>query len=188
VLSVSTDGERAPPDFAAMPGALAHRIKRIKSYVKVKGHDPGKIFNKNYSRHDIVIDIWKVRRFYLIPYGNPYISQSGFFHRSFWTDGSGKFEEFNYSFNKNDKYIILGTYGYNPLRNNIEKLKLEVKANSFPLIFSHKKGNDFYFSLPKNLKNIQSIEINSSIFVPKDFGINDSQKKLGMDVRFITIG
>ena len=187
VLSISSKGHRPAPDFSDMPGIVTEHIKRIKTFVKMKTHHPKGIYGKAFTRHDITVDIWVVKKFYYFLYRDPHVKLSGFHERDIWTKGSGKIEGFNYPIRPEDHFIVLGTYGYNPLRNDLSKLQLQVKIDQLPVAYSHHKENRYYFHLPKNMDVYNNIQIDSSLFVPKDFHINKSEKKLGMDVKYLTI-
>jgi hypothetical protein len=187
ILSISRTGDREPPDFGSLKGTLVSHAERIKSFVKIKGHNPGNIFKKGYSRHDIVIDIYKVDRFFVFPYRGRFTKRSGFFHKSIWTKGSASISGFEYHRKKNDNFLVLGTFGYNPFKNKLDKLKLSLEIENLPLLFSHKSKNEYYFHLPKDIEVFSDIAIKSSTFVPKEHGINNSVKNLGIDVKYLTV-
>jgi lysophospholipase L1-like esterase len=110
-----------------------------------------------------------------------------FYGDMIWTNGDGKITEIKYDIQPEDTFLVLKTFGWNPYRNNIEKLKLKIITNGIHLAFSHNKNDSYYFNLDRELHQINEIQIISSSFVPEDLGINDDSRKLGIDVASIEI-
>ena len=110
----------------------------------------------------------------------------GFYPDRIWTKGDATISGLKYQMAKNDKFLALNTKGFHPFRHYIEKLELKIFVNGKELQFSHKKGNDFFYKLSGRIK-ISEIRIISSTFVPKELGINEDTRRLGIDVAHITI-
>jgi len=110
----------------------------------------------------------------------------GFYPDRIWTKGDAKISGLKYEMAKNDKFLALNTKGFHPFRDDIEKLGLKIFINGKELQFSHKKGNVIFYNLSGRIK-INEIRIISSTFVPKELGINEDTRKLGIDVAHITI-
>lgn len=105
----------------------------------------------------------------------------------YWTSGNSMIFDIRYDVKQHDNFLVLNTFGWNPYRNDLERLKLKVITNGINLEFSHKDGNAYYFNLDKNLEQINRIQITSSTFVPKDLGINNDPRRLGIDIASIEI-
>ncbi|MBI4234976.1 hypothetical protein HY604_01610 [Candidatus Peregrinibacteria bacterium] len=115
---------------------------------------------------------------------------TNFYNDSYWTDGNGLIGGLNLKMHPDNTYLILKTGGHNPLRGDLESLGLQIFINDIELKFSKKEGEDYYFEVNpkiKELKEINEIRIKSSTFKPKDFGINDDERPLGIDVNYIMI-
>ena len=104
-----------------------------------------------------------------------------------WTNGDAKIEDIRLNINGEDNFLMLNTFGWHPYQNNMDKIKLHVFANGIQLKFSHHKDSSYYFSLNKSFKEIHEIRIVSSTFIPKELGINDDTRKLGIDIKNIAI-
>lgn len=110
-----------------------------------------------------------------------------FYDDFIWTNGDGRIIDMRYDVKAEDKYLVLKTFGWNPLKNDLNKLGLKIVTNGSSLKFSHVKDNAFYFFLDKTFKEINEIQIISSTFVSKELGINDDARRLGIDVASIEI-
>jgi hypothetical protein len=84
----------------------------------------------------------------------------------YWTKGNGIISDVQYDKQPQDNFLVVKTFGWNPLRNELMKLKLRVFANGIELKYSHKDKNSYYFVLDKNVMQINEIQINSSTFIP----------------------
>lgn len=85
---------------------------------------------------------------------------------------------------ENKKDIVLQTRGENPYGGDIEKAQLKIKANGLECEFIEFKDDSYVFSLPDNLTEITSIEIESATyrpidqtFVPSFLGYTDNTPK-----------
>jgi hypothetical protein len=103
-----------------------------------------------------------------------------------WTNGEGILKKIYYRTQPEDKFLVLETYGFHPLGNNIIKLGLVVAANGINLKFYMYKNKCYYFMLPENLKELTELDIKSNTFVPKEYGINNDMRKLGVAIRSIS--
>jgi len=112
---------------------------------------------------------------------------NGLYPDGIWTKGDATISRLKYQIAKNDKFLVLSTKGFNPFRNDIEKLGLEIYVNSDRLELFLRKGKDFYYKLDEKIKTISEIRIISSTFVPKELRINEDSRRLGIDIAHITI-
>jgi len=188
ILSVSLYGDREPLSFRGLSGVDIVYKGRINSFVNTKNFDPKKLYGTNLLHHEITIDIWSVKKFIYRPYQKDrFIKLKGFYPQSIFTNGKGVISGLSYKVNSSDRYFVLGTKGYHPLKGSPEKLNLAVLINDLKMQFSHEKEKKYFFKLPDNLNKINEVRIESSTFIPKELGINDSVKTLGIDVDYITI-
>ncbi|MBI5675437.1 MAG: SGNH/GDSL hydrolase family protein [Nitrospirae bacterium] len=112
---------------------------------------------------------------------------TNFYDDFIWTKGNSMVSDIRYDVKPGDNFLVLKTFGWNPLRDDLNKLGLKIVTNGSSLKFSHKDENSFFFVLDKNIKQINEIQIMSSTFVPKEQGINNDTRRLGIDVASITI-
>jgi len=110
---------------------------------------------------------------------------SGFHDDNVWTKKESNLTNINIDIEDN-KFLVLETFGYNPLRNNISELSLQIKVNGNVLEFVQMVNNKYYFSLPA-INQIMNLAILSNTFIPKEFGINQDTRELGMDIMSIKL-
>ena len=116
------------------------------------------------------------------------VSTENFYDDKIWSNGNGILKCPAYKIEPTAKYLILKTYGWNPYSADLNKLKLRISVNGANLAFSHKDNNAYYFTLSKNIKEINEIRIVSSTFIPKELNINSNDTRvLGIDVQSIQI-
>lgn len=103
-----------------------------------------------------------------------------------WTQGVAEVKDISYQVKQDDKYVILDTNGWNPYKDSIDKLGLEIHANGSKLEFSHISGNSYYYFINKSISKIHNIIIKSNTFIPKDV-LPDSKdsRELGIDIKSI---
>jgi hypothetical protein len=122
-----------------------------------------------------------------------YIDQAGYttkvtgFINKTWTNGKGFIEDINYRLEPENDILILQTGGHTPFIKNLEKYKIKLLVNDRELKMINKVGNDLQYQLPDDLEIIDIIEINSPTFIPKELGINDDTRVLGLDIDNVLI-
>jgi len=109
----------------------------------------------------------------------------GFHDDKVWTKGALSLTNIDIGVDDN-QFLVLETFGHNPMGNNIEKLNLMVKINGNATEFVKHNGNRYFFSLA-DIKIIKDINILSNTFIPKDLGINRDTRELGMDIKSIKL-
>ena len=118
-----------------------------------------------------------------------YIEHSGdnlvnFHPDSCWTKGDSSVENIVYRPKPNERFLVLHTAGWTPLKGG--KLNLKLYANGKELEFDHENDKSFYFKLPR-IGELNRIRIISSTFVPQEFGLNDDLRRLGVYVQSLSI-
>lgn len=97
-----------------------------------------------------------------------------------WTKDISYIKELDYNI-KDNNILKLATYGWNPLLNDINKLKLKIYINEKEAEFLKYQNKNFYFRIPE--KTINIITIKSNTFNPKEMGINNDTRDLGIDIK-----
>jgi lysophospholipase L1-like esterase len=82
-----------------------------------------------------------------------------------FTKGNGKIKNIQYDKQTQDNFLVINSFGFNPYKDDMEKLKLRIITNGIELKYSHKDKNSYYFVLDKNVMQINEIQINSSTFI-----------------------
>ncbi|MBU1456812.1 MAG: hypothetical protein KKD01_19005, partial [Proteobacteria bacterium] len=108
---------------------------------------------------------------------------SNFYHDS-WTNGEGKLLNLNYVIRQGqDRELVLYTNGWRP-GNEMASLQLRLIANDdISLKFKQQVDNTYVFTLPETLVRLDSLEIQSTTFVPS----GQDSRDLGIDVKRIEI-
>lgn len=106
------------------------------------------------------------------------------FSHDSWTNGEAKMLNLNYTIQQGrDKELVLYTHGWRP-GNEMSNLQLSLIANDeISLPFKEQVKNTYVFSLPENLSRLDSLEIQSTTFIPSGLDSRD----LGIDVKRIEI-
>ncbi len=105
------------------------------------------------------------------------------FYRDSWSNGDGQLFHLNYTIQLGkDKELVMYTHGWRP--GTLADLNIKLLANKkISLQFLRKKGAVYYFSLPESLSHLDSLQIQSTIFIPP----GADSRELGMDVKRIEI-
>lgn len=167
-------------------GINLKHIESFNSVITIKKHYWRNIFHKKMELYPIYVSIYKLKKLVILP--EKYSFKKGFYKDNNWTNGNGIINNINLPLHSKNKYIIVNTYGLNPFKNNLEKLNLSIYVNGKKLKYVKKVKDSYYFKINNNdIKEIKKINIISSTFVPKELGINNDTRKLGIDVHSITI-
>jgi hypothetical protein len=114
-----------------------------------------------------------------------WLEKKGFHADTIWTKGDAKV--FGFEYNPAGKaYILITTYGWNPYKENLEKLGLKLFVNGAVADFSHVDDVKYYFKLPENIGVVTKIRIKSDTFVPEQLGINNDKRLCGIDIKTIS--
>lgn len=104
-----------------------------------------------------------------------------------WTRGNGIIKDIVYERKPSNSRLVLCTKGWHPFRGDLAKLSLRILVNASEQKFSHQENNAYYFDLDKSIKDINEIQIMSSTFKPKELGMSNDDRDLGIDVDYIRI-
>ncbi len=116
------------------------------------------------------------------------IFKKGFYDDEVFTKGKAALYNIDYQFKPKDEYFVIHTLGLRPaFLRTYEALRLIVKLDNTEIPFSHTDGLSYFFKVPKEMRQINSIEIFSSTFVPKKYKMNQDIRKLGIDIQSIEI-
>ncbi|HUV13202.1 MAG TPA: phospholipid carrier-dependent glycosyltransferase [Acidobacteriota bacterium] len=111
--------------------------------------------------------------------------KEGFHEDDVWTRGDSKLTGFRIGVG-DKRYIVLESRGWNPYRDEPEKLELSVTVGDQVIRLDHQEGLQYFFEIPSGLTEITSLTIHSSTFVPKELGMNDDNRRLGIDFKSIS--
>jgi hypothetical protein len=113
--------------------------------------------------------------------------KEGFHDDGMWTKASGGTLN-GFRVDLADKsFLVLETQGLHPFKHDVEKLGLWIEIGELALFPHHQEGFRYYFEIPPEVNEIQSVTIHSKTFVPKELGINDDdERRLGIDFKSIS--
>lgn len=109
----------------------------------------------------------------------------GFHNDKVWTKKMSTLTNIGMDIDEN-KLLVLEVFGHNPFRNNMSRLNLRVLVNKTLLGFVKYENRKYYFSLPKQAR-IKDLDILIDTFIPKDIGLNQDPRALGIDVKSIKL-
>jgi hypothetical protein len=103
-----------------------------------------------------------------------------------WTNGDQEFPA-SYEVMPSDRHLILRTMDSHPMRHDDKKLNLRVSVNDQPLVLLKREGIAYTFELPRGLRRITSLHVSSTVFVPRELGMGEDARELGIDVDDIRV-
>ena len=142
-----------------------------------------KVIKENTS-YDINMFLYKIDKRGLGILYPKNIQNEGFYYNSCWTNGDGKLLNLKYRISEKDKYLILASKGWHPEGHD---QNLKVYVNGIELQYDHLENWYYYFLLNESIDEINEIRIVSSTFVPKDEGMNEDKRILGIYIDHIKV-
>lgn len=109
------------------------------------------------------------------------------FHDTTFTDGNGIIQNIGYLLKPEKRFVILHTYGWNPFLKENRWAAPGLYLDGIRQRFQRKVGNAYVYAIEGSPEGINEIRIVSPTFVPKEQGINEDPRDLGVDVHFIEI-
>ena len=109
------------------------------------------------------------------------------FYDGVWTDGNGIIENIQRRLKPNDRYIRINAKGLNPFIHDVKWPKPQLYINGIKQAFYSKSRNSFTFRISRGIRVIREIRIVSATFVPKEVGLGEDSRRLGLDVASIII-
>ena len=112
---------------------------------------------------------------------DPSLKKEGFFPQSVWTTGKAKISGFDLNIS-DANYMKLYVYGdnraydYDPV-----KMGLEVFVDGKKLKFHSRRYNSIYFDLDHQ-QSVHEVSIHTKTFKPKDFGMGNDSREVGIDL------
>ncbi len=112
---------------------------------------------------------------------DPALKKEGFFPESVWTTGKAKISGFDMNISDANymKIYVYGdnlAYDYDPA-----KMGLKVFVDGKKVKFHSRKYNSLYFELDHQ-KSAHEISIHTKTFKPKDFGMGNDNREVGIDI------
>lgn len=124
------------------------------------------------------------QNFTLYKSGAPLGEMKGF-NDQVWTTATSSMSNIDIKVGGNS-YIVLETFGWNPLGKDIGKLGLTLKVNNENTEYLGRVENEYCFSLP-NINVITRLDISSNTFNPKEIGLSQDNRDLGIDIKSIKL-
>lgn len=175
----------------------AKNIKRINVSIESTNYDRGNLPFVKYNTNSRFYNIYKIdlkKMFFdkQIASGKIYMKGGfigtlvNFYGESVWARSSSSIIDLDFPVDEK-KILKLSTHGWNPNIDKLDTLKLKLGINEINLKFIKYFDNNYYFELPDDIKVIHNIEISSNTFIPKEMGINNDSRELGIDLKEITL-
>lgn len=109
------------------------------------------------------------------------------FHGAVWTDGNGIIRNIHYELKPSDRFISIQTRGWNPFFRDNKWSAPELYINGIKQAFYSKTKNSFVFQIVGGIRVVRKIRIVSDTFIPKEIGMSNDKRRLGVDVALIEI-
>ena len=117
--------------------------------------------------------------------GFPIGDMEGFHDDGVWTKSTSHLSGLNLQIGEN-RYLMLETFGWHPLKGNISKVNPKVLLNGIALEYVTYKADKYYFRLP-DIDTISECGIISEPFIPRELGVNQDTRQLGLDIKSIRL-
>ena len=116
-----------------------------------------------------------------ILFKDPTLKKEGFFPESVWTTGRAEISGFDMNIS-DANYMKIYVYGDNRAYDyDPAKMGLEVFIDGKKLKFHSRKYNSLYFDLD-NQKNTRKVTMHTKTFKPKDYGMGNDSRNVGLDI------
>ncbi len=109
------------------------------------------------------------------------------FHDSIWTDGDGTIRNIQAPLNPEDRFVVLRTRGLNPFLKGHAWPAPDLYINGTKQPFYSRRKNAYTYSIQGKPSVIEDIRIVSPSFVPKDAGMSEDSRRLGVDIESVAI-
>jgi hypothetical protein len=109
------------------------------------------------------------------------------FHNGLWTNGNGIIRNVNYPLKPGDRFVRIETKGNIPGMHETGWPKPVLYIDGIKQTFCAKTRNSFVFRITKGIQLIRELRIVSDTFVPREKGINNDDRVMGMDVSAVVI-
>jgi len=109
------------------------------------------------------------------------------FHDGIWTNGNGLIKNVNFELRPTDAYASVKVKGWNPLMDRREWPNPRLYINGIEQPLHSRHTMSYVYKISGDIRIIRDIGIASPTFVPKELGLNEDGRKLGVDVDFIAI-
>ncbi len=109
------------------------------------------------------------------------------FYNGVWTNGNGIIRNIDYRLEPKDRFVRIETNGNVPGMHESTWPKPELYLNGIQQAYYSKSKNSFVFQIMGGIAVIRDLRIVSETFVPKEKGIGNDIRVLGMDVSYVVI-
>jgi hypothetical protein len=113
--------------------------------------------------------------------------RAGFYRDFNWTNGDGFFGGLSWPVRGGKTELVLSLFKAHPFGADWSRLDVRVEVNGVELPFLRAEGFDLHFALYENLREISTLRIRSSTFVPRELNGSTDERVLGIPVREVRL-
>lgn len=107
-------------------------------------------------------------------------ARTGFYSDNLWTKGDATIKYLNPV--KEVKVINVNTKGYHPYPMDTTKLNMKLLVNGVETKMINFNKRSYQFAIPNYIKAVTEIQIKTNTFIPKELGMNNDSRVLGLDI------
>ncbi|MBM3294474.1 MAG: hypothetical protein FJY82_08100 [Candidatus Aminicenantes bacterium] len=114
--------------------------------------------------------------------------KSGFYDDGIWTRGRAAIAGVAWPVGREARCLVLEAFGYRPSSADASNPEaIAVRVDGRWLEFDRREGSHHVFRLPPSLAEINRVDIEARPFVPKKLGLNPDERRLGLDLKAISL-
>lgn len=181
IIAATRLGVPKPP----LDGSLPMDVVEARAFlITAKPSIQGRVFADGKRTYPITLTVYRLRPRFV---NAAVTAHSGFYNDDIWTNGDGVLKGFDICPSGPNRRLTVNTYGYIPTALTAADIGLQVSVNGVAHTGTWRGRTEYVVPLPNNAPCVQRIELRSSTFVPKQMGLSADTRRLGVDVRSITI-
>lgn len=181
IIRATRSGQASPPTSNSLPLDIVSRRAFV---VTAKPSLHGRVFAGGNDEYPIALTITHV---WSMPVDIASSSKAGIYAGEGWTDGNASLRALDVCPPRGDRRLVIETYGYIPAGITASDINLEVYANGELLHGAWSDRTHYIAPIPEDIECIRNLALKSKTFVPKELGINNDPRHLGIDLKGIVV-
>lgn len=103
-----------------------------------------------------------------------------------WTTGNAVLRGLELTVPVGHRHLAVAIGQAHPFRTDVARLAVRVWADDTPLVFERADGAVLLFALPADVPSVHTLRVVSSTFVPRELGLGQDSRTLGIPIAWIS--